>query len=209
MNSQHSSCSDSFRGSPMSTNVLRYVGTLIRTHGISGALVLQPDPAVRLEGLPPGEQVYVGYSATFAQPYTVRHCRRLQRGLLIEFEGVTTLNAAQRLREQGIFVREELLGATNSADYAVEEILGCTVLEDPTGHLLGTVVDVWLLPANDVWVVETATAYLPVPAIPEVIRQVDIQQRCIWVKLLPGLVDIAEPKLSHGRARLDERTDED
>lgn len=196
----------------MGADMLRYVGTFVRTHGIGGALVLQPEPLVVFKELSPGVQVYVGYSAAFARPYRVRCCRRLQRGFLVELDGVTTLGSARRLQEQGVFVKEDLLRAPaqEAAEYAVEGILGCTVWEEPTGHRLGTVVDVWLLPANDVWVVETETAYLPVPAIADVITRVDLQQRCIWVKLLPGLVDIAEPKRGHGRADgADEGTDTD
>ncbi len=190
----------------MSVEGLRYIGTLVRTHGLRGGLVLRVAPDVTLKTLPQGTQVYVGYSAAFAQPYVVRRCQPFQRGFLVEFEHVTALRHAQRLREQGVFVESSVLASQTmeqtSEGYAVEEILGCTVLEEATGHRLGIVVDVWLLPANDVWVVETETAYVPLPAVAEVIRRVDVERRCIWVSLLPGLFDIAEPKRIHGTSEV-------
>ncbi|MCS6966039.1 MAG: hypothetical protein NZ473_04640, partial [Candidatus Kapabacteria bacterium] len=114
----------------------------------------------------------------------------------------------------GVFVDEGLLHPTaedkESTGWALEEILGCTVLEEVTERQLGTVVDVWLLPANDVWVVESETGYLPLPAIADAVRRVDVQQRRIWVHLLPGLLDIVELKSGSDSAIfVDEEADAD
>jgi len=120
--------------------------------------------------------------------------------VLLHIEHITTLSQAEQFVEQGVFVEEDRvlqeLPSTEES-WSLEDILGCVVVEEDTGRQLGTVVDIWLLPANDVWVVELETAYLPLPVIPDVVRRVDPHQRLIWVRLIPGLLDIAEPKRSH------------
>jgi len=178
---------------------LRYIGTLVRTHGINGALVLHCDSHRDAVQLRPGMTLQIGYSARFALPYTLRRFRSTPRGIILELEQVHTLAQARQLLEQGVFVAEDLVvpaQAETTAEYALDEVLGCTVITDE-GAYLGTVVDVWLLPANDVWVVETESAYLPLPVISEVVRSVDLHQRRILVTLLPGLLEIAQPKRVH------------
>ncbi|MEN3027307.1 MAG: ribosome maturation factor RimM [Chlorobiota bacterium] len=178
---------------------LRYIGSFVRTHGLRGGLVLRWVPEVERWELRNGQTVAVGYSAEFAHPYRIRSLRPLVRGMVVFLEGITTVEQARKLLEHGVFVEEaELAGSIQEEGWAIEDILGCTVIEEGAGQHLGTVVDVWLLPANDVWVVELETAYLPLPAIPDVIRWVDVRHRRIGVRLLPGLLEIAEPKRNHG-----------
>ena len=47
------------------------------------------------------------------------------------------------------------------------------------------------MPANDVWVVTTPDgSTIPMPVIADVVKHVNIEERCITVELLPGLREI-------------------
>jgi ribosomal 30S subunit maturation factor RimM len=130
--------------------------------------------------------------------------------MLIGLEEVTTRAQAELLLEYGVFIEEARSAAREDADgWALEEILGCWVVEEESGRVLGTVVDIWLLPANDVWVIETETSYLPLPVVSEVVRRVDPKERRIEVRLLPGLLEIAEPKRADDREFAEEGVDAD
>lgn len=183
----------------MDPKALRYVGTLVRTHGIRGGLVLLWAPQAPQVDWRAGMRVYIGYSAASAQPHLVRRFRLRPRGAILELEHVTTLAHAEQFVEQGVFVEEESLAPEEASEqgWAVEDIVGCLVIEEGSRQKLGPVVDVWLLPANDVWVVELPNAYLPLPVIPDVVQRVDLHRRRIWVRLLPGLLEIAEPRRSN------------
>ncbi len=181
----------------MGTERLRYIGAFLRAHGIRGGLLFRWAPDAPTVNVKSGMRLYVGYSAQFARPYVVRSCQPVPKGLLIELQEVTTRAHAERLREHGVFVEEQHIAVEDASGWALEDILGCTVVDEGTGAVLGTVADIWLLPANDVWVVEMQTAYLPLPVIEEVVRRVDLERRRIWVRLLPGLLEIAEPKRVH------------
>lgn len=194
----------------MGSRALRYIGAFVRAHGLRGGLLLRWSPDAPEVEFRQGERIYVGYSAQFARPYTVRWSQRVPRGMLIGLEEVTTRAQAELLLEYGVFVEEERVAALQDAGgWALEEILGCWVVEEESGRVLGTVVDVWLLPANDVWVVETETSYLPLPVISEVVRRVDPEGRRIEVRLLPGLLEIAEPKRADDRELAEEGVDAD
>ena len=57
------------------------------------------------------------------------------------------------------------------------------------GELLGTLKEVLQPGANDVYVVENeAKQEILLPVIPDVIKQVDIEEKKITVKLLEGLI---------------------
>lgn len=193
----------------MESKALRYIGAFIRAHGLRGGLLLRWAPDAPEIEFREGEHIYVGYSAQFVRPYTVRWCQRVPQGLLLGLEEVATRTQAESLLEQGVFVSQERAAAEKEeAGWALEDILGCCVVEE-SGHVLGTVVDIWLLPANDVWVVETDTSYLPLPVIADVVRQVDLHERRITVRLLPGLLEIAEPKRADEHHELEEGVDAD
>ena len=46
------------------------------------------------------------------------------------------------------------------------------------------------LPANDVWVMRTDKAEIPLPVIDDVIKSVDIEKKEIRIELMDGLMDL-------------------
>jgi len=60
---------------------------------------------------------------------------------------------------------------------------------------LGTITDVWIMPANDVWVLSMPEGDIPLPVIDDVILSVDIPKKQIIIRLIDGLRDLL-PKSS-------------
>ena len=71
-------------------------------------------------------------------------------------------------------------------EYLVKEILGLIAITED-GELLGKIVDVYLLPANDVYVVERGTEEILLPAIEDVIKRVDLDKGTLVVARIEGL----------------------
>jgi hypothetical protein len=57
-----------------------------------------------------------------------------------------------------------------------------------------TISDVSILPGNDVWFVSTESGEMPVPVINDVIKKVEISEKCVYIKLLDGLIDLITSK---------------
>lgn len=169
---------------------LRYIGSIVRPYESHGRALVGDVPSY-IHSLPAGWQVAVGYSQAYARSYKVLSCSRVSRGLVVQLEGVTTPEAVQELKNMGVFADEQLVRSLGMVEFFEDELLGCTVVDHATGETLGTVSDVWKMPASDVWVMNYRGADIPVPAVDEYIKKVDIAARRIEIYVMPGLLDLA------------------
>ena len=86
---------------------LRHIGTILRTHGTDGSVFVgEASPTLEL---PVGTTIHIGFSGQFSSPYKIKSLKAANRGLLLLVEGITTPEAASKLREEGVFVEESLL----------------------------------------------------------------------------------------------------
>lgn len=177
----------------MAAQQLEYIGVLGRTHGLDGTLVL--DDAIALtRSLAQGCAVHVGFSKDFTKSFSVESFSQSEHRTLIKLRELATAEQASEYLDNAVFALTEDLGLSASDRYRIGDIQGCRVINEQ-GHEIGVVSDVWILPANDVWVVTTPTkTTIPLPVIDQVILGVDINQRTITARLLDGLenVDIHE-----------------
>ena len=72
--------------------------------------------------------------------------------------------------------------------YWLHEIIGCDV-KTVDGIHLGKVSEILRTGSNDVYVIEGQRGYM-IPAIKEVIQQVDIANKLIVIKPMPGLLEL-------------------
>lgn len=168
----------------------RNIGTISRTHGTAGAMILTqcPDTSINIK---PGTQVLVGFSASFSKPFTLTSCEAYKQSLIITLNNVT-MNDIAELKDNGVFIDESAL-LRGDDNYFISDLIGCTGI-DEDGKLLGTITDVWIMPANDVWVLSMPEGDIPLPVIDEVILSVDIQKKQIVIRLIDGLLDLLPRK---------------
>lgn len=166
---------------------LRYlaIGRVIRAHGLRGELsvtVLTDFP----ERFETTKWVYLGNEFE-ATSYRVQSFRWHQQNVLLTLEGVTDRTQAERLKGQLVQVPVEEAMPLPDGSYYLYQLIGLKV-EDTAGQFLGTVKDVLETGANDVYVIEREGRELLLPAIPDVIKQVNIAQGIMVVHLLDGLI---------------------
>lgn len=113
--------------------------------------------------------------------------------LRARFEGIEDAQTARGLTGRRLLVPSDEATPLEEGTFWVDDLLGAEVVEE-TGGRLGELVEVIRTGANDVYVVELDDGReLPLPAIKDVIREVDIGAGRIMVRLLPGLADLAGP----------------
>jgi 16S rRNA processing protein RimM len=115
--------------------------------------------------------------------------------ILITLDGITSRDGARSLQGTWLYVAEEDAAELDDDTYWIHELLGLTVITDQ-GRQLGTVTDVLATGANDVYVVRAAEGVnrgqdILLPAIAQVVLDVDVAAGTITVHLLPGLLDEA------------------
>ncbi len=171
---------------------LRYIGRITRPYGTSGAFHVEDIPN-NCACLSADAKVYIGYSAAFARAYVLSSCRTTARGFIMAVQSIDAPESLTALAEMGVFAAEEDLrdrqGSTLMHD---DDIIGCMAIDTATNQPLGRIIDIWHLPANDVWVVDYQNKELPLPVIDDVIGKVDVAAKQVEVHLLPGLLDLAE-----------------
>jgi 16S rRNA processing protein RimM len=165
------------------------VGMLRRPHGVRGDLLMEVYTDFP-ERLTVGSKVLVGENH---QPMVIARKREHNDGLLLGFPGIDTPEEAGKYRNLMVFVPAADRPRLPEGEFYYHEILGSKVVDDDSEHVLGELAEIIETGANDVFVVkDEGGREILLPAIEDVIREIDKEGNTIRVHLLPGLVDDAE-----------------
>jgi 16S rRNA processing protein RimM len=162
------------------------IGRIVRAHGIRGELsvTVLTDYPERFEQT---ERVYIG-SEHEADPYQVTGYRWHKANVLLSVAGVEDRNAAERLVGQFVQIPREEAMELPAGSYYLFQLIGLDVITE-AGERLGVVREIIETGANDVYVVrDDAERDILLPAIPQVVLNVDLEQGQMLVHLLDGLV---------------------
>jgi 16S rRNA processing protein RimM len=121
-------------------------------------------------------------------PVRIEGARPKGAGWILRIDGVEDREGAEELRGAAIVAPREDLPEPRPGEWWIDDLVGLEVVSDD-GAALGRLVDVWTLPANDVYVVRSADREVLLPAIEDVIVGVDLEKRMMTVHLLPGLIE--------------------
>lgn len=173
--------------SHMQSEELCLLATIIAVHGIHGALRMRvhSDHPQRLSRV---ERVGIGPDPDHLRWVRVLSARQSGEISVVTLEGVDSREEAESMRQWGVYIEESQMLPPPKGRYFVHDLIGCRV-ETIEGTSVGVVVDVMLLPTNDAYVVRTSKGEVLVPAIPEIVLEVSIPERCIRIDPLPGLLE--------------------
>ncbi len=160
------------------------VGFLRRPHGVRGEMlmdVLTDFP----ERLKKGTLLYVGDEH---HPMRIRSTRPHAQGMIVAFDGYHDPEQASQLRNQLAQVRADDRPPLPEGEYYQHQLLGLSVVSDE-GQQLGRLASILETGANDVYVVRSHLGKeILLPAIPDVIQEIDLANGEMRVHLLPGLI---------------------
>lgn len=164
------------------------IGHVTAPHGVRGAVKVMPltDFPERFDGV---ERLFVRrYREVVPQRLVVQWTRRHKQFVLVKFQDIDDRDGAESLRRALVQVEPEEVHPLPDGEYYVFDIVGMRVF-DESGRDLGVVRDVLFTGANDVYVVDAGDerSELLLPAIKDVVRRIDVEQRRMDVRLLPGL----------------------
>ena len=107
--------------------------------------------------------------------------------ILLKFEGVTTIDIAETLRNHVVQVRARDAVRLPRDEFYIHDLVGCEVVTR-SGRVLGAITNVLRSGANDVYAIGTGKDEILLPAIKDVVREVDLTRRRIIVTPTPGLL---------------------
>ena len=158
------------------------VGRVVRAHGVHGEVAVR-SLTERPERFSDGSTLRLEDGRTL----TVERTRPHRNDLLVKFEELPDRTAAEGLR--GAVLLAAPPEEPPAEGWWVHEVVGWEVATED-GRALGQVREVLANPANDVWVTDRGAM---IPAVREVILQVDPAVGRATVREIPGLLDQEEP----------------
>ena len=162
------------------------IGKVVRTHGVRGAVKIHPYGET-LGELKAGEKVFSGVSeGVVEREFTLVSLRAQSRVWIGEFEEIGDMNEARELAGKELFVPRERLPVLPDGEYYQFQLIGLTV-ETKDGGNLGTLRGILETGGNDVYVVDCDGKELLVPAIEDVICEIDLDNNRMVVDLPEGL----------------------
>ncbi len=162
------------------------IGQIVNTFGIKGIVKVKPftDDIKRFDNL---KTVYIKKNNT-QKEYEIEEVKYHKDMVLIKFKGVDTVEQAELLRNAYLTISRDSAEKLEEGRYYIVDMLGLEVYTDEQ-VLLGTLEDIFNTGSNDIYVVKDKQGkQILLPAIQDVIKQIDMENRKMIVHLLPGLV---------------------
>ncbi|MBU8933867.1 MAG: ribosome maturation factor RimM [candidate division Zixibacteria bacterium] len=164
----------------MSDEEFVVVGRLGRPRGLNGEIYVTPETDFpdRFVGL---KDILVRRRGDWEKIKIVSAAIVSGRPVL-RFEGIRTPEDAARFTNCDVAVPKTEMVELPEGSHYIFELVGCELIEEKTGRLLGRVVDVEQYPANDAYVIETTKGKKVLfPAVKKFVREIDTEAGRITV----------------------------
>ena len=160
------------------------IGKIVGTHGVRGMVRIQPwsDDG---EFLTHFKTFYLECGKTKIELNKITPHGSV---VIAAIKGVDSIEDAENLRNKVLYIKRDDAKLPEGR-YFVSEIIGASVFDADTDALLGILTEVSPTGANDVWHVKSGEKEYLVPAIPDVIVNVDINSDTIKIRPLKGIFD--------------------
>ncbi len=159
------------------------VGRITRTHGVKGEVAVLPLSQVTSR-FDAGSTVFLDENED--RPLTVAASRPHQQRLLVAFRGIGDRTSADSLRGRYLFVRASTSPPLPDGEYWSHDLIGCEVLTQD-GRRIGRIREIMHTQANDVWATDGDDGEVLIPALRDVVSEVDVPGRRVVVREVPGL----------------------
>ena len=150
------------------------IGKIVNTFGIKGELKVYP----YVDYIDELSKIYIDN-----KEYTLPKSRNQKNVVIIKIKGLDDINLVEDFKNKEIEIDRVDLPKLKEGEYYIEDLIGLDVYTDD-GKLLGKLDDIFNTGANDIYQVNN----ILLPAIPDVIKKIDIENQKIIVHIIKGLI---------------------
>ena len=164
------------------------VGVIAGTHGLRGEVKVFPttDEPARFLDL---EKVILD-TGREERTLTIRSVKFFKKFVILGFKGMERIEDVEKLKGAELLINREDAIPLEEGEYFIPDLLGLRVVTDD-GRELGVIKDVIETGANNVYDVQNEDgARILIPAIPQCILDVRLEEGDMTVHLLPGLENL-------------------
>jgi 16S rRNA processing protein RimM len=160
------------------------IGRVTKPHGIRGEVRVEvhTDDPQRYSLL---DRLYLDDKSS--EPIEIEHVRYHKTWVLLKLKGIDDRASAESLRSKWLQIPEEEALPLDDGQYYLYQIIGVKVYVE-SGDFLGDIIEVLETKANNVFLVKGDKGEILLPDIAEVVKEINLEQRTMIVRLLPGLI---------------------
>ena len=107
---------------------------------------------------------------------------------LAKIKGVETIDEAERLRGKTVYINRDDINLGEGVHF-VQDLLGLEIRDADSGRVYGTLTDVSQTGANAVYHMQTDKGEVLIPAIPDVVIDIDTKKDILRLRPMKGLLD--------------------
>lgn len=161
-------------------------GRIVTVHGIAGE--------VRVQAWCDSNEFLTQFDTLYfnrgQEPVQVERARVHKNVVILKLAGIDDRNTAQTLRGRVLYLNRDDI-ELDEGTYFVQDLIGCRVVDfDDPQKEYGELTEVSQTGANDVYHIKEASGRVTlIPAIPDVIRETDVEAQLIRITPLKGLFD--------------------
>jgi 16S rRNA processing protein RimM len=164
------------------------LGKIVGTHGLRGELRVHAY-AGESSALLTARSVIIRTPDGKDSALTIVGARLNAKKLLLAVKDVTNINQVLHLVGQELYVSREQLPEPEADEYYWHDLLGLKVITD-TGQPLGSLVSIMETGSNDVYLVKGEGREYLIPALADVVVNIDVKAGIIIVSPPDGLLDL-------------------
>lgn len=162
------------------------IGKITKTRGLKGEVIVTPytDDPDRFFLL---KEVWVSGEEK-SKILQIEKIKKLKQQIFLKFQNIDSPEAAKPLVNSFLEIEKENLLPLPQNRYYIFDIIDLKVLTT-RGQKIGVVKDVVSLPANDVYVVISGKKEYNIPAVKEVVKEIDLDKKIMIIEPLKGLLE--------------------
>lgn len=160
------------------------VGIVTNTHGIKGGLKVYPY-TYDINRFSEYGEVYIGEEKKLVHIESVSTYKNL---VILNFEEFDDINQVLKYKDAEIYILTKNRKVLEEGNYYIADLVGCEVYGED-GTYFGILTQVYQGLANDVYHVEGPSQKGDIPAVKDIILDVDVENKKITIKAIKGLFE--------------------
>ena len=162
------------------------IGQIVNTNGLKGVVKVNTftDDISKFEDL---KYVYIQLKNELKK-VKIEQVRYNKNQVLLKLEGIDSIEEAEKYRNFYLKTEKESQEDLGEDTYYIVDLIGLDVYSDKNEYL-GKIEDVFPTGSNDVYVVkDNLGKQILIPAIADVVKEVDLKNKKMIINLIPGLI---------------------
>jgi 16S rRNA processing protein RimM len=165
------------------------VARLLRARGNRGEVIAE-DLSDHPERFAAGARFFLAAAGGEERPLRLENAWRHKGRLILKFEGVDSISAAETLCGARVQIPAAELGPPPEGEHYYRDLIGCRVLEVGSGRDLGEIVDVLEPGGPPLLQVKAAEREILIPFVSEICVEIEEERKAVHVRLPEGLENL-------------------